>query len=119
MNQQLISACQMFLVPASILFAAIGVANTVQVKTFVSLMGLITSLIWIISISIWGGLEPTDRGLTLSLAAVFLASWIVAFVAHLCLWKTEWRICKKLLPSWERDKVAPPQIVSPHTGHEA
>ena len=110
MNQQLISACQMFLVPASILFAAIGVANTVQVKTLVSLMGLITSLIWFIRISLWGGLGLTDLLSTLILAGAFLVSWIVAFVAHLCLWKTEWQICKKILPWWERDKAAPSEI---------
>jgi len=45
MDKDLISACQMFLVPASILFAALGVAGTEQLKTLVSVMGLATSAV--------------------------------------------------------------------------
>jgi hypothetical protein len=39
LNETLVATCQMFLVPATILFAAVGVANTRFVKLLVCLLG--------------------------------------------------------------------------------
>lgn len=44
---ELISACAMFLVPASILFAALGVAPTETLKAPISAMGFATAVVWI------------------------------------------------------------------------
>jgi len=86
MDKDLISACQMFLVPASILFAALGVASTEQLKTLVSVMGLATSGVWAVRIWLWGGLSPADSRTALTLALVFVVAWIVALIAHARLW---------------------------------
>jgi hypothetical protein len=42
MNVALIYACQMFLIPSTILFAALGAARTEGLKILVSIMGLVT-----------------------------------------------------------------------------
>ena len=86
MDKDLISACQMFLVPASILFAALGVASTEQLKTLVSVMGLATSSVWAVRIWLWGSLSPVDSRTALTLALVFVVAWTVALVAHARLW---------------------------------
>jgi hypothetical protein len=56
----LLAACQMFLVPASILFGALGVATTEPLKTAISLMGLATSAVWFSRVWLWTGLEEID-----------------------------------------------------------
>src|ERR1700741_3703912 len=114
MNPALISACQMFLVPASILFAAVGVAKTEPLKTLLSFLGAVTSGIWVFRISKWGGLGHYDYWSALGLAVLFLVSWIVASFTHLCLW-TKGSFCTRLLPSWELHKEVPPikgQVIS-------
>jgi hypothetical protein len=45
MNSQLVQTCQMFLVPATILFAALGLSATEALKTLLSLVGLVVSLV--------------------------------------------------------------------------
>jgi hypothetical protein len=86
---ELISVCQMFLVPVSILFGALGVAPTEQLKSLISLMGLLTSGIWIYRICVWPGLAPIDQYTTLALAVVFSLAWLVSLVAHLVLWQRD------------------------------
>src|SRR5262249_46370570 len=86
MDKDLISACQMFLVPASILFAALGVAGTEQLKTLVSVMGLATSAIWAVRVWLWSTLAPVDRNTALILAFLFVVAWVIARAAHARLW---------------------------------
>ena len=47
MNETLISACQMFLIPATLLFAAVGVANSQGIKLLICLLGVATAGLWI------------------------------------------------------------------------
>src|SRR5262245_23517939 len=73
MNQQLIPACQMFLLAASILFVALAVARTEALKTLISLMGCGVGLIWFARIYRWaGGLSFGDKFTALGLAIIFL-----------------------------------------------
>ena len=67
MQANLINACQMFLVPSVILFAALGVAPTEQLKTLLSVMGTATSGVWLLRIWLWTGLGPADRYTTIAL----------------------------------------------------
>jgi hypothetical protein len=46
MDKELIAAYQMFLVPASILFTALGVARTEGLKTGISAIGIMMSGVW-------------------------------------------------------------------------
>ncbi len=43
MNETLISACQMFMIPATILFGALGVAHSYGLKLLVCIMGVATT----------------------------------------------------------------------------
>jgi len=86
MSQDLTAACQMFLIPATILFAALAAAPTEQLKMLISFMGLVTSGVWLWRIWIWTGLQPTDRNTTLALASVFTVAWFLCTIAHVRLW---------------------------------
>jgi len=57
---ELYSACQLFLVPASILFAALGVATREITKTAICFMGAFTSAIWFYRILVWKDLASVD-----------------------------------------------------------
>jgi hypothetical protein len=82
----LIEISQMFLVPAAILFGALGLAGTEQLKTLISLLGLATSILWIYRVRCWAGGPGIDRGTTLILASIFALTWSVSLVAHAILW---------------------------------
>jgi hypothetical protein len=56
-NETLVSTCQMFLVPLTILFAAVGVANTRFVKLLVCLLGVAIAALWIYRVWLWTGLS--------------------------------------------------------------
>jgi hypothetical protein len=53
MKQELISACQMFLVPSTIMFAALGIAGSEALKSLISAAGSFTSLVWFETINRW------------------------------------------------------------------
>jgi hypothetical protein len=83
---ELIAACQMFLVPGSILFGALALANTQPLKTLISVMGLVTSGVWFYRVWFWSGLTQMDRNTALTLAGVFAVAWLVAMVGNAALW---------------------------------
>jgi hypothetical protein len=83
MKQDLISACQMFLVPSSILFAALGIAGSEGLKTLISAMGIITSSIWWTTIYDWSGPSAGNIGPALWLSGLFAVAWILCFFTHL------------------------------------
>jgi hypothetical protein len=82
----LISVSQMFLVPSSILFGALGVAPTEPLKTLISFLGSITSLIWFYRVLESTGAAPIDWGTTLALAGIFAATWLISLGAHGWAW---------------------------------
>jgi hypothetical protein len=86
MQQQLIAACQMFLIPSTILFAALAAAPTEPLKDLICLMGMTTTGIWFNRVRLWLDLSAVDRQSALALSGVFLAAWIVAFAVHLYWW---------------------------------
>ncbi len=61
MNESLIAICQLFLVPLTILFAAVGVANARFVKLLVCLLGVGLAGLWLYRIYLWTGLSVIDR----------------------------------------------------------
>lgn len=87
----LMSVSQVYLVPASILFGAIGVATTEQLKTLISLLGLLTSAIWFYRIWVWQGVDNIDRLTTLTLSGIFVLSWTISLIAHARNWRREVR----------------------------
>ena len=80
MNETLISACQMFLIPATILFAAVGVANSPGLKLLVCFLGVATTGLWIYRVWYWASLSLMDRRTALGLAGLYGLAWIFTFL---------------------------------------
>ncbi|MBU6461106.1 MAG: hypothetical protein KGI99_02755 [Bradyrhizobium sp.] len=83
MNETLISACTMFLIPATLLFGALGVANSSFLKMLVCLLGVATTGIWLYRIWRWTSLSLIDRRTALVLAGVYACAWVVTFLVQL------------------------------------
>jgi hypothetical protein len=96
MDETVVALCQLFLVPTTILFGALGVATTPQLKTLVSALGLITSAMWAVRIMLLPAATPNtypldgipviDIRFALALATVFMVAYAVSAVAHAIEW---------------------------------
>ena len=82
MKETLISACQMFLIPATILFAAVGVANSQGLKLLVCLLGVATSGLWIYRVWYWTGLSLIDRRTATGLAGLYALVWVFTLLVQ-------------------------------------
>jgi len=82
-NETLVSTCQMFLVPLTILFAAVGVANTRFVKLLVCLLGVAIAALWIYRVWLWTGLSLLDRRTGVGLAGLFALCWVLTLLHQL------------------------------------
>ncbi|MEY9884506.1 hypothetical protein [Bradyrhizobium sp. USDA 329] len=91
MDEKLVAACQMFLVPATILFGALGVATTEALKSLLCLIGAVVSAAWLYRLYRWPGLSDADYYTAFALAYIFFAAAIVASVVHFRLWHKEWK----------------------------
>jgi len=91
MDEKLVAACQMFLVPAAILFAALAVATREALKTLLCIIGVVVSTAWLYRLYRWTGLSDADRNTTFALAYIFFAAAIIAAVVHFRLWRKEWK----------------------------
>jgi hypothetical protein len=92
MRPELIAACQMFLVPSAIMFAALGVASSEGLKTVICAMGATTSDMWFWTVYRWKDVAipgvdspPSDTRPVLLLAFLFAVAWGVCFIVHLVL----------------------------------
>lgn len=92
MRAELISTCQLFLVPSAIMFAALGVAGSEGLKTVICAMGAATSDIWIWTIWRWKDVMPADPQAVVSpsdtrpvlvLSILFAVAWGICFWVHL------------------------------------
>ena len=70
MNETLICACMMFLVPATLFM-------------LVCLLGVATTGIWLYRIWWWTSLSLIDRRTALGLAGMFACAWLVTFLVQL------------------------------------
>ncbi|MGM4917881.1 hypothetical protein SAMN03159423_2794 [Bradyrhizobium sp. NFR13] len=80
MNESLIAICQLFLVPLTILFAAVGVANARFVKLLVCLLGVGLAGLWLYRIYLWTGLSVIDRRTAYGLAGSFALCWVLTLL---------------------------------------
>jgi len=83
MNETLISACTMFLVPATLLFGALGVANSSFLKMLVCLLGGATSGLWFYRVWWWTNLSLIDRRTALGLSGMYAAAWVITLLVQL------------------------------------
>ena len=96
MNELLVAACNLFLVPSSILFGALGVARTDPLKTMISAMGLVTCILWAVRLHMILGANAQgaanaipiiDVYFGLALAYTFALAYLVSLIAHGRLWQ--------------------------------
>lgn len=80
MNESLIAVCQLFLVPLTIMFAAVGVANARFVKLLVCLLGVSLAGLWLYRIYLWTGLSLIDRRTGYGLAGSFALCWVLTLL---------------------------------------
>ena len=83
MNETLISACMLFLVPATLLFGALGVANSSFLKMLVCLLGVATTGLWVYRIWWWANLSLIDRRTALGLSGMYAAAWVITFLVQI------------------------------------
>ena len=81
----LFDTCQLFLIPATIFFAALGVAKTEMLKAAISLLALAVSLLWCFAmfLEFEEGKELWRYAFGVSL--FFLLTWFACFIAHMSL----------------------------------
>src|SRR5258705_10247463 len=72
MDEKLVAACQMFLVPATILFAALAVATREALKTLLCIIGVLVSTAWLYRFYRWTGLPLADERTAFSAGLYFL-----------------------------------------------
>jgi hypothetical protein len=90
MNDTLIHACEMFLLPATVLFLAFGIAPSERLKSMISAVGVLTSLIWAFHIVFWTGILTTvDLVTTLVLSLIFLVAWAIVAYPHARSWRLD------------------------------
>jgi hypothetical protein len=82
MKPELIAACQMFLAPTTVLFAALGLAKTEGLKAGVSAVGLSIAVVWFIVVMWWPNLTGLERYATIALATLSGAIWVLSFLIH-------------------------------------
>jgi hypothetical protein len=89
MDEKLIAACQMFVIPIAILFLAIGYAETTPPKALLSATSLGLSTVWVIIGHSWSP-QPsaTDRIAILGLSGTFWVASLIFTAAHL------WRLVR-------------------------
>ncbi len=83
MNESLISTCQLFLIPLTILFAAVGVANARFVKLLVCLLAVGLAALWLYRIWLWTGLSLIDRRTGFGLSGGFALCWVLTLLNQL------------------------------------
>ena len=81
-------ACQMFIIPASVLFVALAVAGTEALRALLSLMALGVSILWIVRVWTWKQISTGDLYTALALALIFFVAALLTFFAHGNAW---WR----------------------------
>lgn len=84
--ESLFAACQMYLIPTTILFTALGVAEKEGLKTGLSLLGMVTTAVWATHLWFWTGGKETVSGINFgapfTLALIFFVIWFIALLAH-------------------------------------
>jgi len=81
MITQVSAALQMFLIPISILVAAIAIARTDVLKTLISLLALGVALLCLVRVWTWKEISFGDRSTAILLALIFIvATAACAFV---------------------------------------
>ena len=83
MNETLISACMLFLIPATLLFGALGVAHSSFLKMLVCLLGVATTGLWLYRIWWWTNLSLIDRRTALGLAGMYAAAWLITLLVQI------------------------------------
>ena len=87
MNPQLIAMCHMFLTPASVLVAGIGIARTQWLKVGISMIGIVQGGVWIYRVHVWPDLSQPDWITAIVLASIFFLGAVYSLIVHFIDWR--------------------------------
>jgi hypothetical protein len=73
----------LFLIPATLLFGALGVAHSSFLKMLVCLLGVATTGLWLYRIWWWTNLSLIDRRTALGLSGMYAAAWLITFLVQI------------------------------------
>lgn len=86
MNPDLTKLAEIFLVPSSILVGALGVASTEPLKTGISILGLLVSILWAIcSHDAFRTIQPNPsvrESVLACLPTLFILGWLISTGVH-------------------------------------
>jgi hypothetical protein len=83
MAPELSAACQMFIIPMAILFVALAVATTEELRALLAAIVLGISLLFFVRVWIWRGLLLiADKYTALGLALIFLVAGLLSVFVH-------------------------------------
>jgi hypothetical protein len=100
---ELAALTQVFLIPSTILVGALGVARTEGLKTGISHLGLLTTVVWLVGFMAAPAPDSGAIGLTRAirgLAIVFFIGWGVATLVHWSAYVRELAEAERLLASF-------------------
>jgi hypothetical protein len=72
----------MFLVPASILIVAIGIAPTEWLKVGISVIGAVIGALWCYRVWVWSELAQPDFVMAFGLGLIFGIAAVVSTIVH-------------------------------------
>lgn len=99
----IVKLTEIFLIPGSILVGALGVARTEGLKTGISALGLVSTLIWACcNMDAYGSLSSRSWRISVLawLPLLFLVAWVISGVIHFRKWQAE-RTLEKTVRSGE------------------
>jgi hypothetical protein len=84
MDKDVSAACQMFLIPSTIMFAALANAGTEGLKVGIGLVGVSTAVIWLKRLRKWipPDIKAADRSAAMALSILFVVAWAVVTIVH-------------------------------------
>jgi hypothetical protein len=83
MDKDVSAACQMFLIPSTIMFTALANAGTEGLKVCIGLVGFITALIWLVRLRNWTkNIDEADKKAAMHLSLLFVFAWAVITIVH-------------------------------------
>jgi hypothetical protein len=96
MDQDLVKVTEIFLMPASILVGALSVAGTEPLKTGVSLVSFVASLMWLVCVVEAAPADPLIRERMLcALPLLFLVATFVSCCVHGWWWLQATRMTRE------------------------
>lgn len=91
MDRDTSAACQMFLIPNTILFAGLGTGPTEPLKVAICAMGLLSAAVWVYVVGKWKTGRKIDLTVATFLSRLFALAWAALLVVHIIRLYSTWQ----------------------------